>query len=151
MVSMLTFTLLTKPAQLASGDLHLVSERIELGFGRIAAYKPANILLFCSSFTTPNCLSLCPCFLPALFPIKFPSAIFSSFPGFREGRLGAKPAAPVLLLSLTQRLLFTSGCPSTQSPQDLGCPGPCLSRLGCTLFLRGGGLRFRLRVGMVVV
>lgn len=32
-------------------------------------------------------------------------------------------------------------------PQDL----PWWSRLGCTLFLRGGGLRLRLCVGMVVV
>lgn len=56
---MLTFTWLTKPAQLASGDLHLVSERT-LGFGRITAYKPAKsyFIAFCSSLKTPNCSSV---------------------------------------------------------------------------------------------
>lgn len=35
--------------------------------------------------------------------------------------------------------------------QGLGCPEIGLSVLGCTLFLRGGGLCLRLRVGFVVV
>lgn len=57
---MLTFSWLTKPAQLASGDLHLVSERTEMGFGQITANKPAKsyIIAFCASFITPNGLSL---------------------------------------------------------------------------------------------
>lgn len=42
-------------------------------------------------------------------------------------------------------IVGTLGC------QGLGCPEIGLSVLGCTLFLRGGGLCLRLRVGFVVV
>lgn len=50
---MLTFTQLSEPtngAQLASGDLHLVCERNEMGFGRSTAYKTAKsyFIAFCS-------------------------------------------------------------------------------------------------------
>lgn len=55
-VYMLTFTWLFKPAHLASGDLHLASERSELGFGRITAGKPGKSYFI--AFISPNCLSL---------------------------------------------------------------------------------------------
>lgn len=81
-----------------------------------------------------------------LVSLSFFIVFFSS--GSLEIYLGTKPAAPFLHLFWTQHLLTFS---LQLVPQDLGCPGTCLSELGCTLFLRGGGLRFRLCVGMVVV
>lgn len=143
----MNLTSLSKPVQLACGDLHhfLLSKKLNRDLNR--SFKPAKSFI-CLSFTCQDYLS----FLSLCLFITFLSS------GFREGYLGTKPAALVLLSSLTQHLRsrshrkpFTSVCPSIQRPQDLGCPGPCLSKLGCTLFLRGGGLRFLLRVGMVVV
>lgn len=162
MVSILTFTQLSEPtirARITSGDLHLVCEGTEMGFGWSTACKTAksHFIAFCSF------CSICDisCFLHVHCPITFPSTVFFPLLGFREGRLRTKPAAPVLLSSLTQGSLshsfappFISACnvhPDTCPLQGFGCPGPCLSKLGCTLFLRGGGLRFLLRVGMVVV
>lgn len=134
---MSTFTLLTKAAQLACGDLHLVSERTELWTGHCS--QTCKVFFFIA----PNCLSVSLFYFPIHYPLS---------PLLREGHLGTKPAAPrpplIFNPTSTLHLLHLS---LLVVPQDLGCPGPCLSRFGCTLFLRGGGLRFRLRVGMVVV
>lgn len=112
LVSMLTFMWQTKPAQLTSGDLHLVSERTELGLGRITIHKPAKsyFIAFCSSVNASNCSSALGFFL---FPscawfYDFLIHYFSPLLGFREGHLGAKPAAPrpPLVLNPTFTLAF---------------------------------------------
>lgn len=94
LVSMLTFTWLTKPAQLAPGDPHLLSDNdLNWDLDRSLIYKSAT-----SYFTA------------LLFPTScsFPATIFSLIlPGFREGAHGGQSLLPpVLLLSKTQHLLF---------------------------------------------